>query len=71
MQISNPQWYQNGTGVNARDLRELNNMCFGFRFMGSGKGAVYDIGSSTPVSPKGNADNMLNFKFMWRGIQDN
>lgn len=69
MQISNPQWYQNGTGVNARDLRELNNMCFGFRFMG-GKGDVHDR-SGKVISPTGNADNTLKFKFMWRGIQDN
>jgi hypothetical protein len=43
-------------------------MCFGFRFMG-GKGAVFD--SSTVVSPTGNSDNALKFRFIWRGIQDN
>ena len=62
MQISNPQWYQNGTGVNARDLRELNNMCFGFRFKNP-----RGYNNTKPNTP----NKMLKFRFIWRGIQDN
>ena len=70
MQIINPQWVENGTGVAARDLNELNEMCFGFRFMG-GKGVNYETSGDEqiPVNTSTNGDYALKIKFVRRAIE--